>query len=453
MKKTSVFQISLLLLLVVIFITCTKENPLNHQNSFPDSASDRTPTDLYALETNDVSCVNGILCFKDNVTFERVRQSLIQISKDTSIINPYLRSKGITPGVDGDFHYPTYPACNKFNERLNFTSLFTYIESAENAILDSGGDFSDFPESTIVDPYLESMLNQYNEYKIKRIYYKLVDDNHFFIVTNDDLNALISLRNVEDPLNVELAPNVILIDTRVLEDINTYESLIICDDGDCCIPAFSVHNIGANTYKFTNTSVSFVGPINPNQISWKIFNGQNAVIATATGNEFVYTVPSNAIFPLSVQMSILNPCFETRTVQFADCSTPINIANLSAFEKLQPDIANDEFPDVTFTLTLEGVTGDYQVVWSFGDGSANVTVQNNYTVQHDFPAYNGNVNYTVCATVISAGNCARQICKTYNFGCGVTPNKLDHNWVTPQYKFRTELYIVNKNNSSYSHPA
>ncbi|MBX2892657.1 MAG: hypothetical protein KF734_17140 [Saprospiraceae bacterium] len=227
---------------------------------------------------------------------------------------------------------------------------------------------------------------------------------HFFIVTNDDLNALISLRNVTDPLNAELAPNVILIDTRVLEDINTYESLVICDEGDCCTPAFSVHNIGANTYKFTNTSVSFVGPINPNQVFWKIINGQNTVIATSTGNEFVYTIPSNAIFPLSVQMTIGNPCLEIRTAQFADCPTPFNIANLSAVEKLQSDISNGEHPDVTFTLTLEGVTGDYQVVWSFGDGSANVTVQNSKTVQHDFPANNGNVNYTVCATVTSAGS-------------------------------------------------
>ncbi|MBX2892659.1 MAG: hypothetical protein KF734_17150 [Saprospiraceae bacterium] len=179
MKKNVRFSALLLLLLAVAFITCTKENPQNHQNTFRDSASDRTPTDLFALETNDVSCIDGILCFKDNVTFERVRQSLIQISKDTSIINPYLRSKGITPGVDGDFNYPTNPACNIFNDRFNFTSLFTYIESAENAILDSGGDISDFPKSTIVDSYLESMLNQYNEYKIKRLYYKLVDDNHF----------------------------------------------------------------------------------------------------------------------------------------------------------------------------------------------------------------------------------------------------------------------------------
>lgn len=199
MKKNVSFYALLFASLAVIFITCTKENPSEPPKPFRDSAYDRTLTDLFALETNDVSCVNGILCFKDNITFERVRQSLIQISKDTSIINPYLRSKGITPGVDGDFNYPTNPACNIFNDRFNFTSLFTYIESAENAILDSGGDISDFPKSTIVDPYIESMLNQYNEYKIKRLYYKLVDDNHFFIVTNDDLNALISLRNVTDP--------------------------------------------------------------------------------------------------------------------------------------------------------------------------------------------------------------------------------------------------------------
>ncbi len=96
----------------------------------------------------------------------------------------------------------------------------------------------------------------------------------------------------------------------------------------------------------------------------------------------------------------------------------INITNLSAVEKLQVGFGNDEYPDVTFNLTLQGVTGNYLVVWSFGDGSANAIVQNSTTVQHDFPATNGNINYYVCATVTS-GNCSKQICKTYNFGCGV----------------------------------
>jgi hypothetical protein len=430
-----------------------KEYPQNIQNSVPDTASSRSSTDLFALESNDISFVNGMLYFVNREAVDRVRHSLIEIAKDTSIIIPYLRSKGIVPNVDSDVNYPSNPACSKFNERFNFTSLFTYIETMENAILDSGGDISDFPKPTIVDPYFRAILNQFNEYKIKRLYYKLVDNDHFFVVTNNDLNALYSLRGVEDLLHAEMAPNVILIDTRVQEDLDTYSRLIEGDEFNSCIIAFSVHNVGSNTFKFTNTSVNFNGPIDPSQVSWRIYNGLHSIIATATGNEFQFTVPSNAVFPLSVELAIANPCYETRIVQFAECPTPFNIASLSAVETVQGDISNAEQPNVQFTLGLEGITGDYQVVWSFLDGSSNLTTNVTYPnptiVNHKFPTSNGNQFYNVCATVTSAGNCSKQICKTYNFGCGVTPDDLDHNWVTPQFKFRTEMYIDNGNNSSY----
>jgi hypothetical protein len=386
-----------------------------------------TTADLFALNTTDVSVEQGVLCFKDSATLERVLSSISLLEGDSAFYHDYKASIGILPNSSEDEEFPYMAAYHAFGQR--FSNFYTYYEKTEDAevlFLENGGSPSDIPENDIQNENLQVILNEYKEVKIGNLIYKYLNEDQFFVITANDFDQLSVLRSLTDPFSAKQRRNTTLIDSRVLEDLAIYKEIIKNsnqESGGPCEASIQTFKTAPNTYKIVNTSIFY--NCSQQNVSWKITDGNDNIIFTSSITDyFTYTIPDNTILPVKVTITVSGQCCTdseqvTLVASNEPGSEPCDNSIGNGFSlSIKDEVKMEDFLFVINGLIPAGI-GNFGVSWNFGDGSPVEIKQNSTLAAHHYIFPSGVMPYTVTVLITWGNGCFKEIKLTFEAGCGV----------------------------------
>jgi len=433
-------------LMVFSYISCNKEAVnISSDNEFIELRRSSIFNKL-GVNNNDLSVYNGdMLYFKDNATFIKVMDALDSLRDDSVFVNKYLLSIGFTDADEDSVAYPWEPALASFATNFpEITFLGTSEENREKQFYLDGGNPANFDKHFIRNVVKQFLLNDKLEVKVGAYIYKLVDRFNQFLIRNDDINALNTLRNVNDLKSAPFIENTILLNSSILEDIALYKRLIGDKDSDFfenywasppCKVEIQVDRFeGTNTYRI----IARTNNILMDEFTWEIKDATGTVVYSNTNDGwFKWTAPNNNYpFTITVEVPGGKGCIASDTYVIdnaCDCTF---------------DYYVEEYWEANnFKIYFKGVhTCDglnLQVDW--GDG----TVQN-YSSGSEIPYHhysdNSVLNLTkICVTLTTNTGCNNTICKTIFTGCGFEPpdkeGEDEYHPDSPRRKIEYELYV------------
>lgn len=407
--------------LALMIYACRKELPsLNHSNSNSIAVQDRDNLDYFSMTSTDISVQNGMLCFKDSVTFMRALESLLQLSSDSAYVDQVLRERGINPEVD-TFMYPKCPVYDKFNARFGFTSL-RHIKEQEN----------NNQRQIIEGNLLESIYNQYLEVKVGNLIYRPYNEDVMFVISNNDNSVLSDIRAAADPLSIPVRPNFYIINLATQEGVDELDNLKEMAESGCILD-FGIERIGTNVLRFTAAPFSIV-------LRWSVTDNLGNLLGTAKEiSVYDFTVPANLptnAYPLKITLFGDEPCLGkkvSKSTHLNNClfttvgisTTPANTMLIDDNESNTYDFSLSGIGSISGSPSGQTLAPGHSILWDFGDGTPPVTTTNR-TVSHTFPKILDQpiLQFRVCAVLITP-NCSQTICATVNVGCGRIPPRIE----------------------------
>ncbi len=425
MKKLYIIKF-LLLVLFFSLNSCTKDSIKD--SPIDDVKIENRSEDIYdklGIAPTDLTVFNGdMLWFKDKQTFINVMDALEDLRNDSVFVADYLNSLGLTENDEDSLIYPWEPALASFASNFEgFNALGTEEENREKQFYLNGGNPSDFDDHFILNEVKQYMLNDKLEVKVGDYIYKMVDRFNQYVIRNDDITALNTLRNSSNLLNEPLIENAILLNSSIIEDLSLYKRLTgDLDQGffnryfggppPCSVSINMTKFKGANKYRF----IAVTNNPTMTDYTWTITDATGQVVYSHNGYMdiwFDWTPPNNNYpFTVSVVGKGDENCKATDQVIIE------NACNCGF------DFYLTEYSDANhFTIYFKGVEPcnglNLQVDW--GDG----TVQNYYSGDaqpyHVYSEEDALVNVDVCVTLTTDTGCNTTICKTIYTGCGLEP--------------------------------
>ncbi len=415
MKK----NIFILFSLALLAVSCQKDVLVSNGTKLND----------FSMTTNDIRVEKDVMIFKDQTTFNKVIESLRELSKNEE----YLRTnwKAISKSAEVDSRsqpeIPYYAVFDIFaNNRNKFKSLLKAQREEEDAFLLQGGNPIDFHRSFIEDDYLQALMNPKHEIQIGKLIYKYVDNNNAYVITNGDINLIDKVRNHPNPYAFPKTANIKFLNINIAGDVKYYSQLVAGTLS--CAPSFEIIPLGSNNIALHNTSMTMGGITS---FGWKLTDANGTVFFNQTDpnefsldNMFVYqsNYPNNPL-PWDIQLTIASTSCATMTTN--------NVWQGLAAECLPIDFSVHRVSDIPtryrefifrpFIASTGGnITQGAATVWNFGDGTSNVlSGEIDGSIQHEFPSNTNATDFIVTCTVTFSGTCSKVITKTITVnGCG-----------------------------------
>lgn len=211
----------------------------------------------------------------------------------------------------------------------------------------------------LMDPYLESVFNQYNEVKIGSIYFRLLDKNRTLIVGNVDYSKFLITRGqiFNDNFNID---NNIFVFNNGISDLN-----LIFNETETDVRSTLKPMVFAD-FKYTLSVNNKIQFHNSSFFDDLAGTSPNYIWTFSTGDEYVGFEPplmsfNESDFPVSCHLKILNSSSPNSEVSYLLspllCSCPVNIC------------INDNVETIDLTNQCNYSSG-CTVTWNFGDGTA-----------------------------------------------------------------------------------
>lgn len=244
----------------------------------------------------------------------------------------------------------------------NFNSVQrTYESLTEQSYNNTNPD--EFIFHFLNNPYIETILNNYNEVKIGSLYFRFIDKNKTLIVGRSDYNKFISTRN-QTFVNYNNDENVFLFDLSNMDIsliFNKSDKTDRASIHSMVIPDFGWEISSTGLIQFINKSFFDNGTNALPQYRWSLSNG-------LIFNQFepASFILSENDLPLVCTLQILNDSTETNNITKVvshnggsnlACYRPIKICR-SGFT-ISIDIRNEPWYDPSCSIT-----------WKFGDGTS-----------------------------------------------------------------------------------
>ena len=227
-------------------------------------------------------------------------------------------------------------------------------------------DSPDIYNSFILDPYIESCINQFGEIKIGSLYLRFIDKDITVLVSDNDYAKFIATRNiVSENLQDDYNLKIFDMTKQDIGDVFTFaENDARAALKPIIIPQFTYTKLANNYYHFNN--ISFIHTENAFSpiYKWRLSNG-NEYFGTSIPD---ILITENQL-PLSMELSVVNSPIQTDTFQMniIKCNIPFtytqNGATITIDVRNNPNIPNGCF-----------------VVWDFGDGNS----ETGYQVSHTY---------------------------------------------------------------------
>ncbi len=412
----------------------------------------RSSGDYFAFETNDVSLVNGMLYFEDSMTLRKVIESLESLNKDSVFISNYLTELGLDEDDYLENDYPWNPAFQKFNERFGFNSLGKVEEQREKTFLKNGGDPANFDYHFIKSDLRKFLLNQELEVRVGDNITKEVNEDIFYLIINNDLDALNKLREATDLTMYPDIKDVLRVNGKILDDINRFDRYIGHiykeEEGAAppeCFLSLRKENIGTNIIRiYAKYNTLF----NAKHFQWKITDASGYIVFTSNQKGFIdfekpipYNGPYNVSLSVDFYFNGIYICEgkDDRDFDFPDENPCVG---LSPQLLMKGDINGWDFE--VYIPDWNGY--NYDVTWDFGDGTI---VQGNYVdnhyIFHDFEDSDYfTESHEVCVTLTWNGSqyaCQVIVCKTLDLCGQQMMEPFESTLYKPKDKLEYELYI------------
>ncbi len=368
-------------------------------------------------------------------SYHRTIESLYQLQGNSNAVNNALETLGFSASESqDDDEEPSYPILQQFVERFGgFSSLHQSEMERETDFLNQGGNPQNFHDHFIVDPYLQTILNEGLEVKIGQIIYKVLDQYRTILITDGDLNKLEIVRN--DPENYAPQENIFTHNAlnpehddflKLYDNAGNEKSLF-------CRARFYTYPVALNPNQYTFVSNSqFIFSQGANvTYTWDFGDGSSPYIATGYQGAHppIHTFPAGG-YPYTVTLSISGPaCNSTFSQVIANPS--------SCFAELE---AQRSFSHGrTFTFSANNVVGSgLQYTWDFGNG--NVQTTSNPSITYTYP---NNGTYNVVLSV-SNGSCNYStVPLTVKPSCGGFTNASKEGWLSFASNSKLRLKAVN----------
>jgi hypothetical protein len=275
---------------------CQKENNGKTENANGEPYSLNQALNDYAMTTNQVSNVEGVLCFENTETFDDVLESLKVLETNKDYVSAYLTTLGFSTDSDVDLT-PFKPMVKKFNQRFNHTSLQAIWEQKERAHFNDGGEVETKPKNFILDLDFAGLLNQWGEVKVGNIIFKYIDRTKILAVLDGNFSTIKPFRD-NNPLLLDVFPsNVLLLDCFFDEDMEILGKLM----GTGCSHKVNIISTTGQGDNFDNYSI-FPFLIIPSEMATS-----RPLPETMSLDYEVYDADGNLIYSSSSNSSTTNP--------------------------------------------------------------------------------------------------------------------------------------------------
>jgi hypothetical protein len=384
----------------------------------------------FAVTTKDVKVKKDMLVFKDQNTFDKVLESLRELSHNESWLREHWKGdKNANTVASRDAYIPSYAVFDIFADVYNFNSLLHAQRLAEEAFLEQGGEPEDFHRSFISDDFLQCVMNPYHEIMIGNLVYRLIDQDNAFVITNGNIELINDIRNAPDPYLFQETGNIQLLNLTIQEDNQYFGALfggLLNCQADFEIVPFG-NNIGISDKSMVMGGIT--------QMSWTITDANNNVFFTRSaqgyiGGPTVYGAdyPNNP-YPWMINLSITAPIGCGTITKSKPWQGPIGACLNIDFRARRLSGFPDRFRAFHFTPLYSASSGQIEnsvISWDFGDGTTVVSTDPNGSVDHEFPSNTNATSFTVKCIVASGSGCIRESIKTITVGgCGINQPDMD----------------------------
>ena len=142
----------------------------------------------FAMTTKDVQVKKDMLVFKDQQTFDKVIESLHELSQNESWVREHWKGEKNANNANSvqlrTGFVPSYAIFDIFAAQYNFNSLLEAQRQAEELYLAQGGDPENFHRTYIADDFLQCVMNPGYEIMIGNLAYRFIDRDNAFVITN-----------------------------------------------------------------------------------------------------------------------------------------------------------------------------------------------------------------------------------------------------------------------------
>jgi len=305
------------------------------------------PSNLGTISGN-FSFQNDMMNFSTYADFKSYTQSIRVLAENESniqIADSILQAQNSTT-VD----FENYPVLGLIESNFSFTSFRIKHQELHYNSLDSPDIYNSF----ILDPYIESCINQFGEIKIGSLYLRFIDKDINVLVSDNDYAKFIATRNiVSENLQDDYNLKIFDMTKQDISDVFTFaENDARAALKPIIIPQFTYTKLANNYYHFNN--ISFIHTENAFSplYKWRLSNGYEYI-----GTSIPDILISENQLPLSMELSVVNSPIQTDTFQMniIKCNIPFTYTQNGA--TITIDVRNS--PDIPNGCIVE---------WDFGDG-------------------------------------------------------------------------------------
>lgn len=441
MKKLNIFLVGIFSFLFIV--SCSKSE-LDKEFMLDSQLNQRSENDLFGklgISQNDLKLFNGdMLWFKNKSVFKNVKSSLDSLQKDNEVIQDYLNSRGLESSKENPFASLWNPALSYFESNFEgFNSLGNYEESNAKQFYKDNGALANYESSAFLyDKSLQFMFNDKYEVKIGDFIYKLVNRECLYLIVNDDMESLNTLRN-SDLMKAPLVKNAVFINKQVVKDLALYKK-ITGEYGDtvandlgyppCEVDLLVVNFPESNMFRF----FAIANIPNVTQYTWLITdNTGQTVYSNTTSLPFIDWTPPSNNFPFTVTVAISDG---------KDCIASDSEVITSACNcDFDFSIIRD---DNCVALQFQGIETDclgFGLTVDWGDGTVE-NYSNIDDIKHCYSNPSEYQEFDICVSLTTEGCNNPPSCKTIELGCGINISHLKvTKFYAPHYKAIIEKYV------------
>jgi hypothetical protein len=370
-----------------LFNSCEEEG-------LEDIDTPMNPPSSSIYDLSGVSISNEILCFQDRQTFKRVLNELGEKYDEDSL---YFNFNDTTISEDS---VPNFPSLDIFDEDMNHLSLRSKIEDEIwNVIIDPNRSIvNDFPDTGhISDPIMQTIFNQYNEFKISDTIFKSINPCTIIEVIGNDGLATNLRTSGNEPSTADLNH----------PEINIENVDWACGD---CVVSFHTNLISEST---EGSLVQFI-PYKPDETGDTVLSGYNfswRLNDTLKSNAKypTFLLPDNIEFNVNL-ISKKDDCYyESEGAYKKKSCKAAFVMNISPTSDYTIIVEDKTGPNGSKCSTCPISTWTYD----FGDGTSQMTSDPLHEIVH---TYSEHGVYTITLTIMDSGGCENESKQSTAFG-------------------------------------